>query len=86
MNVIRSTVRLLVWVAAAVIAALLVLNAAYCWQGSLEEFPTDEQQDKVRVVTLALGFLLLMIEAGLIALAVWLRRQARAAPKASAAD
>ena len=71
-----AIVRLLVWTAAAAIAALLVLNVAYCWHGSLEVLPTQEQQEKIFLFTLVLGGFLFILEAALIALAVSLRRRA----------
>jgi len=59
-----------------VVAGLLVLDAAYFVNGSLEMFPTEEQQSKVRVVTAWLGAVLILLEAGLIVLFLWLRRVA----------
>jgi hypothetical protein len=40
---------------ALVLGALLALDVAYGWRGSLEWFPTAGQQDKVRVVTRVIG-------------------------------
>lgn len=69
--------RRLIWIPIAAIGALLMLNVAYCWNGSLEDFPTEEQQDKIRTVTLVNGVVLTVVEIGLIALARWLRRWPR---------
>jgi hypothetical protein len=79
-NIPRHTVRTQV-ATAAVIAAMVVVGLAlgldllYLVRGSLEEFPTPEQQDKVRTVTGALAVLLALAE-----LALWLlvRRLRRA--------
>jgi hypothetical protein len=53
----------LLLVPAVVFGVLFALDAAYGWRGSLEMFPTGEQQDKVRVVTVAIGAVVLMLEA-----------------------
>ena len=75
--------RLLVSTAIVVIAALLLLNAAYCWNGSLEEFPTDEQHEKIRVGTLAVGCVLAVVELALVYLARQLRRRESLRPSTS---
>ena len=59
-----------------VVAGLLVLDVAYFVNGSLEMFPTEEQQSKIRGVTTCLGVVLILLEAGLFVLFVWLRRVA----------
>jgi hypothetical protein len=46
-------------------AILLGLDLMYLVRGSLEQFPTEEQEDKVRIVTVVLGVLLLVVEVGL---------------------
>lgn len=48
------------------VAVLLVLDVAYLMSGSLEQHPTGEQEDKVRVVTAAIAVLLLALEIGLL--------------------
>lgn len=48
------------------VAVLLVLDVAYLMSGSLEQHPTGEQEDKVRVVTAAVAVLLLALEIGLL--------------------
>ena len=58
--------RSVLWIACAIVAALLVVNVAYCWRGSLEMFPTEEQQDKIRTATMVFGVVLAAIEAGLL--------------------
>ena len=62
--------RIALWLGCAVVAAVLAVNVAYCWHGSLEAMPTEEQQDKVFVVTIALGMVLAVIEAVLVAAAM----------------
>lgn len=59
-----------------VVAGLLVLDAAYFVNGSLEMFPTEEQQSKVRLVTACIGAVLILLEAGLAVSFLWLRRSA----------
>lgn len=50
-----------------IVGALLALNVAYCRHGSLEEFPTDEQQEKIALVTTWLGTALAVVEVVLVA-------------------
>jgi hypothetical protein len=60
------------------IGVVLAIDLLYFVNGSLEMFPTAEQQEKIRTVTGAIAVLLLSVEAGLWAL---LRRtRPRAAP------
>ena len=58
------------------VGVLLVLDLLYFVNGSLEMFPTDEQQDKIRTLTGVVAVLLLAAEAALWAL---LRRSGRRA-------
>jgi hypothetical protein len=51
-----------------VVGMLFLLAIAYFVRGSLEEFPTDEQIDKVRSVTAVSAALLLVVEVGLLSL------------------
>ena len=51
-----------------IIGILLLLAIAYFVRGSLEEFPTDEQIDKVRRVSAFGATILLVIEVGLLSL------------------
>ena len=60
----------------AFVALLLLLALAYAAHGSLEEFPTVEQMDKVRTVAGLAAAVLIALEAGLWCL---LRRVARTA-------
>lgn len=57
-----------------VVAILLGLNLLYLVRGSLEQFPTDEQESKVRVVTAVLGVLLFAAEVGLWAMLRYVSR------------
>ncbi|HEX8211426.1 MAG TPA: hypothetical protein VF584_14740 [Longimicrobium sp.] len=60
------------------VGVVLAMDVLYLVNGSLEMFPTEEQQEKIRVVTGAIAVLLLCAEAGLWTL---LRRTPpRAAP------
>ena len=59
--------RAVVLVAMVVAGLLLCLDVAYFARGSLEWFPTAEQEDKVRRVTAAIAALLLASE-----LVLWL--------------
>jgi hypothetical protein len=52
-------------VAMAVVAILLCLDLAYLVSGSLEQMPTPEQEDKVRIVTSVIAIMLLAVEAAL---------------------
>ena len=49
-------------------ALALALDLAYFVRGSLEELPTVEDHEKVRLVTGAIAVLLALVEAGLWAL------------------
>lgn len=46
-----------------IVALLLCLDIAYLASGSLEQFPTAEQEDKVRQVTTVIAIALLAAEA-----------------------
>jgi hypothetical protein len=65
--------RLILWLLLVALAVPALLLSAYFVHGSLEEFPTDEQQEKVRLVS-GVGFL---IFAGLEALVIAALRRAR---------
>jgi hypothetical protein len=51
-----------------VVGMLFLLAIAYFVRGSLEEFPTDEQMDKVRRVSAVGAAMLFAIEVGLLSL------------------
>ncbi|MEY4484323.1 MAG: hypothetical protein RL693_1775 [Verrucomicrobiota bacterium] len=55
--------------AAVAVAALLVMDIAYFIHGSLEEFPTEEQNGKIRGVALMLA-IPLTIMGGLLLIAL----------------
>ena len=61
----RRLARYAVLVGMLVVALVLCADVAYLITGSLEEFPTAEDESKVRVVTAVIGALLLATEAGL---------------------
>lgn len=52
----KTMTKVFLWLLLVALAVPMILFAAYFVHGSLEEFPTDEQQDKVRVVS-GIGFL-----------------------------
>lgn len=49
--------RQILWVLVVALAIPVMLFGAYFVQGSFEQFPTDEQQEKARIAA-ALGFIL----------------------------
>jgi hypothetical protein len=57
--------RFLVWLALVAVGLVLVLDVLYFVRGSLDMFPTAEQQNEVRVVTGVLGTLLALVALGL---------------------
>src|SRR5688500_12554021 len=61
----RRLARVAVQVAMSVLGLMLIVFTAYGINGSLEEFPTDEQQDTVRTVSGVLVALLILAEAAL---------------------
>jgi uncharacterized membrane protein len=61
-------VRPAIWSIMVVAGLLLAIDVFYLVNGSLEMFPTAEQQEKIRTVTGAIAVLLLMVEAALWAL------------------
>lgn len=63
--VLRSLTRLAIIGAMLVVGVLLVVAVAYRIRGSLEWFPTAEQEAKVRVVTTLLAAGLAIAEVGL---------------------
>ena len=61
----RTLTRFALWIALAIVGSTLLVVLAYFVTGSLEQFPTDEQQNNVRVVTGVLATILVAIEIGL---------------------
>lgn len=57
--------RLLVWLAMIVVGLALVLDVWYFIGGSMEMYPTEEQQDTVRLATGVIAIFLASLEAGL---------------------
>ena len=68
--------RAVLWMLAIALAVLLLLLGAYFVHGSLEEFPTSEQQDKVRLVS-GIGLLLFSGLEALVLFALWAKRPPR---------
>jgi hypothetical protein len=73
----RRLVRYGLMLAMLVVAILLGLDLLYLVRGSLEQFPTEEQEYKVRVVTAVLGVLLLLAEVILWAVLRYVTRDDR---------
>jgi hypothetical protein len=65
-DVMQRLARYGVVLAMLVVGLLLCLDVAYFFHGSLEEFPTEEQMDKIRRVTAVLAGVLIAAE-----LALW---------------
>ena len=63
-SVARTAIRL----AMVVVGVALAVDVVYFFTGSLEMFPTAEQQAKARTVTGAIAVLLVAVEVGLWAL------------------
>ena len=74
--------RVAVQVTMLLLGLMLIVFTAYGINGSLDEFPTDEQDDTVRTVSGVLVALLIVAEAALWLL---LRRLGRAGASATAA-
>ena len=60
----RNLTRFALWIALTLVGSTLLVVLAYFVTGSLEQFPTDEQQNTVRVVTGVLATILVAIEIG----------------------
>jgi hypothetical protein len=60
---------------ALVVAVFLLLDIACYINGSPELFPTDEQQEKIKIFTVAVGIPLAYIEAALVLLLVRQQRK-----------
>lgn len=69
--------RVALWLALTTVGLLFVLAVLYFARGSLEEFPTAEQTDKVRTVTAVGAILLLGVELGLWSLLRHVTRASR---------
>jgi len=53
-------------VLAIAIGVLLLADVVYFWHGSLELFPSDEQQNQVHLATGVLAILLFLAEGGIL--------------------
>ena len=71
---VRSVARLAIIAAMSVVGVLLALAVAYGVRGSLEWFPTAEQELKVRQVTTLLAAGFAVAEVGLWRLLRWANR------------
>jgi hypothetical protein len=65
MNLSRTRRSRTIWLALIAVGLVLVLDVLYFVRGSLELYPTAEQQDKVRSVTGVMGTLLALVALGL---------------------
>ena len=61
----RQLARSAIWMAMTIVGLLLAFAIAYFLRGSLEEFPTAEDEAKVRTVTGVLAAILAIVEIGL---------------------
>ena len=66
-GVTSRILRAVLLLAMVAVGILFALDIAYMMTGSLEQFQTDEQEDKVRRVTIVIAVLLLIAE-----LVLWL--------------
>ncbi|HYJ80296.1 MAG TPA: hypothetical protein VEW03_11865 [Longimicrobiaceae bacterium] len=69
--------RVITILAMVAVGVVLALDLAYLARGSLELYPTEEDQEKVRLVTGVLAVLLIGVEVALVALYRRLRRATR---------
>jgi len=53
-------------VAIIIVAAFMILDITYYFNGSVELYPTEEQEEKVRLVAELMFFVLFIIEAILV--------------------
>jgi hypothetical protein len=70
-------VRALLWCAAILLLLLMLVSGAAFVRGSLELFPTEEQESKVRLVYGSAFVVFGLLE---LAVAIWLRRVSRPSP------
>ena len=77
----NTAVRASLWALAAALAIPILLFGAYFVHGSLEDFPTDEQQDKVRIVSGAGVLILTLPEALVIAALLRGRKSNNSGPR-----
>ena len=68
---VQRYARYVLWLVMIAVGAVLIVDILYLLNGSLEQFPTEEQEDKVRTVTVVIAALLSVTELGLW----WLLRQ-----------
>ena len=70
----NTAAKAILWLLAVALAVLALLFGAYFVHGSLEQFPTDEQQGKARIVA-GLGFILFaLLATAVVAVLRWKRR------------
>ena len=53
-------------VAIIIVAALMIVNILYFFSGSVEFYPTEKQEEKVKLVTGLIFFVLFIVEAILV--------------------
>lgn len=61
--------RLCLWLTSALFAVPVALSAFYFWHGAFEIFPSDEQQDKARLVA-GLAFIVSVVLEGWVLFAL----------------
>ena len=76
-DVARRFARIIVVLAMVVVGFLLCIDLLYFARGSLEEFPTDEDTGKMRLVTAVVAVVLLLAEVWLWLILRYLGRGTR---------
>lgn len=71
MKIVKLLTKWIITVAMILVLFLILVFALYYFHGSLEMFPTEEQQGKVRGVTSLIMIVLIILEAGLYIVRRW---------------
>lgn len=61
-----------------VVFIMILLNFMYLFNGSFEEFPTEEQEEKISIVTSIIGIFLFIIEVILVGLRILIGKLTKA--------
>ena len=81
-GLVDTLLRYALWAMMVAVGVLFLLAVAYLLRGSLEMFPTAEQEENVRIVA---GFAAVLLAVGEVALWRVLRRRRASRPSASRA-
>jgi hypothetical protein len=71
---VQRYARYVLWLVMIAVGVVLIVDILYLLNGSLEQFPTEEQENKVRTVTAVIALLLSVTELGLWSLLRHLER------------